>query len=432
MKKLLSILTLMLLVIIAKAQSVPEYKVVDTFYELTYTSYIINYTSAGPDGDPATVSGAITVPGLLGKPGLWVMDSHHTVSDNASTPSTVGSSTAGSMVVGALAVVIAPDYYGYGVTKDQKHPYMSQWLNARNSLDLLKVALDMLPKEGQNPLMLCNLGYSQGAGVAMAAQNLMENDEAYADIIPSFSKGVYTWCGDGPYDPMTTAKENIYGNPDKVIFPALLPHIVNGFLCSGPKEDTAGLKFSDFFTDAMAGLEKVVAAKDKNNDALNAWMIEAAGGSAKLSDFFSADMCSMDAPLFKKMKPWLEANSVCTGWTPKNPMFIYHLVEDDIVSYANAELAVKNLGIPEKNFFAKHASEYDFDPTKEKHSAFAPSFFAAFGIQGLGIYSDVTGIDVIEAKQHVLNAPSYNLQGQKVDNNYRGFVIQNGKKILIR
>lgn len=424
----------MLWAIIAQAQSVPKYEVVNTIDEIGYTSYIINYTSAGPDGEPATVSGAITVPKsqLAAMPGLWVMDSHHTVSDNASTPSTVGSSTAGSMVVGALAVVIAPDYYGYGVTRDQKHPYLAQKLNARNSLDLLKVALDKLPKEGQAPLMLCNLGYSQGAGVSMAAQYLMENDETYADILPSFKGGVYTWCGDGPYDPMTTAKENIYSSPDKVVFPALLPHIVNGFLCSGPKEQTAELKFTDFFTDAMAGLEDVVAAKEKANDDLSAWMVQKAGGSFKLSDFFSADMCSMEAPLFKKMQPWLEANSVCTDWTPKNPMFIYHLVEDDIVTYANAELAVKNLGIPEKNFFPMHASDFELDPKTEKHSAFAPEFFKAFGIQALGIYSQVTGIDVTEAKQHIDNAPRFNLQGQKVGSNYRGFVIQNGKKMLLR
>ena len=43
-----------------------------------------------------------------------------------------------------------------------------------------------------------------------------------------------------------------------------------------------------------------------------------------------------------------------------------------------------------------------------------------------------TGIESIETDAANGNAPRYNLMGQPVDKNYRGVVIQNGKKTLIK
>lgn len=415
-----------------KAEASADYKIVDIRYDSgMYVSFTVHYLSVGADCvTPDTLSGVITLPSMpFMFPGLWVLDNHHTVSDNASVPSSMGNTMLGQSQVGAMAVFIATDYYGYGLTKDKVHPYLAQKQNARNSLDLLKVALDLLPAGGYMPSMLCNVGYSQGAGVAMAALELLENDEAYADVIPQFGRGVYTWCGDGPYAPMVAGKD-IYDHAEHEPFPGLLPHIVNGFLCSAPAELTEGLKFSDFFTDAMAGLEDVVAAKDKTNDELSAWMVIAAGGSFKLSDFFSADMITMESPLFKKMQPWLEANSACEDWSPKNPLYLYHLVEDDIVTFANSEHAAERLGLPAEQFFAKHESEYEFSPANAKHTEFAPKFFEAFGLQAMGIYQS-TSLETIES-QPAEDTPCYDLQGLRVDGSYRGFIIKNGKKLLVK
>ena len=447
MKKLLLIFPLMFLAFIAKAEeefpitsiidkaaAASDYDIVDIRYDNpNFTSFTVHYLSVGPDCvTPDTLSGVITLPGMpFLFPGLWVLDSHHTISDNASAPSSMGSTSLGMSQVGSLAVFIATDYYGYGHTKDKVHPYLAQKQNARNSLDLLKVALDLLPSVGYKPSMLCNVGYSQGAGVAMAALNLLENDEAYSDIASHFDRGVYTWCGDGPYAPAVAAND-IYNNAEHEPFPALLPHIVNGFLSSGSADLTEGLKFSDFFTEKMAGLEEVVAAKEKNNDDLSAWMVTAAGGSFKLSDFFSADMCDRESAIYKKMEPWLEANSACEGWTPKHPMFLYHLVEDDIVTFANSEHAVERLGLPAENFIAKHESEYEFNTSAAKHTQFAPKFFETMAVQAMAIYNEATGIGSIGAQQPNENTPCYDLQGQQVGNSYRGFVIRNNKKMLVK
>lgn len=457
MRKFLLLLPMIFLVFVAKA----EYTIVNTVEQSFYTSYIVNYTSVGPDGEtPATVSGAITVPNSLastilsiffGVPmepltDIWVLDSHHTIADNKNAPSVIGSSVAGSMIISALTVVIAPDYYGFGVTKDEVHPYLSQKQNARNSLDLLKVAMEFLPeKQHIEPFMLCNLGYSQGAGVAMAAHYLLENDEAYTDIVPQFKGGLHTWCGDGPYDPVTTGKD-IYSKPDHVIFPALLPMLVNGFLTSAPAELSEGLSFKDFFTEALLtpttiqnpvtgepmdfpGIEKLIAAKELNNDEVNAVMRAVASGKSGLADFFTAEMCDMESALYQKFNRWLVSNSVCTDWKPENEMFLYHLVEDDIVTFANTELAAENLAIPADHYFAQHESEFKFKEGEEKHSQYAPQFFKSFGLQVLQVYRQATGIDAVHSAT-VADAPCYDMQGNKVGADYHGIVISNGHKYI--
>ena len=41
-----------------------------------------------------------------------------------------------------------------------------------------------------------------------------------------------------------------------------------------------------------------------------------------------------------------------------------------------------------------------------------------------------TGISKIKMTTNTVDAPVYNLAGQRVDSNYKGVVIQNGKKVM--
>lgn len=446
MKKSLLLLYLLLVTFVSKA----EYKVVDIKTTLTYTSYIIEYTSVGPDGvTPATVSGAITVPTsfiALFKD-VWVLDSHHTIADSKSAPSVVGSTQAGSTVLSGMAVVIAPDYYGFGSTQDKPHPYLCQFQNARNSLDLVKVALEFLPTKGFDPFMLCNIGYSQGGGVAMAAHNLLETDSEYSGIADRFKGGLHSWFGDGPYDPVTTAAD-LYAKADYVIFPALLPMIIQGFLCGAPAELTEGLKFSDFFTETMntpttvtlesgttfdyPGLEALLAAKELDNDKFNAVMRAVTGGKSSLADFFSADMCNQESDIYKKVEKWMESNSACTGWKPKKEMFIYNLIEDDIVTSANGKLAFENFGIPASYYKEQHETDFNFSTEQGNHYQYGVEFFKSFAVDLAAVYlREITDIESIQDSA-ISNGLYYDLEGRPAGNNYRGIFIRDGKKVFVR
>ena len=45
---------------------------------------------------------------------------------------------------------------------------------------------------------------------------------------------------------------------------------------------------------------------------------------------------------------------------------------------------------------------------------------------------DITGIKDVKTQLEDSNAPIYNLSGQRVGNDYKGVVIQNGKKFVVK
>lgn len=436
MKKTLLLLVTLLVALAAKAV---DYKVLNTIDNDTFASYIVEYTSVAADGvTPIQISGVVTIPTtyLLSNTDVLVVDSHHTVSDNNSAPSVLGSTMCG-MVMAALHPMAATDYVGYGITRDQVHPYLCQEQNARNSLDIIPVALDLLAKEGLAPQMLYNIGYSQGGGVALAAQKLLENDAQYAELKSQFPLGVHVACGDGPYDPITTAKD-IYAKAEKVEFPAVLPLLINGFLAGAPAELSDGLKFADFFQPVLSkpatlegaegekfefpGLEALVAQKELDNDHVSAVMKMVCGGKQGLADFFCDGMMNEESDIYKRFFSWLDQNSLCTGWKPEGEVSLYHLVEDDIVTVENTYLAAKALDIPQKYVNLFYADDL-YISGDNKHTQFALSYFIN---AELAINHSLTHDDVIEIKLDT-DAPCYDLQGRRVGEDYHGIVIQGGR-----
>ena len=116
-------------------------------------------------------------------------------------------------------IIIAPDYEGYGVTKDLPHPYLSQRLTAQQVLDAVDYGLELYRKQAaeksaDNPLLpiksdwrMFGLGYSQGAAVTLAWQRLIE-EKGLAEQLHFYG----SICGDGPYDLIETMR--YYFNDD--------------------------------------------------------------------------------------------------------------------------------------------------------------------------------------------------------------------------
>lgn len=447
MKKILLLIATLFVALTAQAV---DYEILSTNSDkLTFTSYVVKYTSVAADGvTPVEVSGVVTVPALLflANTDVLVVDNHHTVSDNASAPSVQGGSascigTSGAGL-GAFYPMAAPDYYGYGITKDEMHPYLSLEQNARNSLDLIPVALDILATQYSiAPKMLYNIGYSQGAGVALAAMKLLENDAQYTGLKESFPRGVHAACGDGPYDPAVVGRY-MYDHADKVLFPALLPFIVNGFLSSAPQEQTEGIKFDDFFQPALLtptklvhpvtgetveypGLEALVKAKFYNNDELGAIMALVCGGKSGMADFFSDAMMDKESDLYKRVFSWMDQNSLLSGWQPEGEVLLYQLQEDDIIPVQSTELAAEALHIPADRVHYYQAADLEI-AGDNKHTQFAPTFFKELIS---AISNSYTSLDAIETELDA-EAPCYDLQGRRVGADYHGVVIQRGIKFM--
>jgi hypothetical protein len=104
--------------------------------------------------------------------------------------------------------VILPDYEGYGVTRNNAHPYLYQELTARQVVDATRYGISLYKTSSRvdkvrhsfrsNWRSIC-VGYSQGGSVALATQRFIEQNGLTDELHLAGSV-----CGDGPYDMMAT------------------------------------------------------------------------------------------------------------------------------------------------------------------------------------------------------------------------------------
>ena len=299
-----------------------------------FVDQTVHYQSVGPQGEPLTLSGKVSVP-MAKQPKGIVLFEHYTISANSEAPS--AGWTADAKYLRDDYVLIMPDYIGFGATKDRISPYLDGVLTARNSVDMLLAAKPVIEqlRAGVYSDSIFIVGYSQGGAAALWTLKLLE--EQYADKF--HVKGCY--AGSGPYDVAATYDLAVSGN--KIFLPLTIPLLVLG------TSEAYGLDLQrkDFFTPAMDKYYDDLMASKTNTVVtialrvpiyrLSYWMT--ADGrdksQAETQRLYRGLLRSslvhypMDAnPLFQ--------DSICPQWRPKAPTYIFHSTKDDIVPFTNA------------------------------------------------------------------------------------------------
>jgi hypothetical protein len=142
------------------------------------------------------------------------------------------------------ALVIVPDYEGYGITADIPHPYCNRNLTALQVVTGVKAGLSWF--EDQEMKMAdgwsgVSVGYSQGGAVSAGVlRYCQENGDNSLRL-----KGAV--CGDGPYDPLATLKR--YIEMDKLYMPVASTLLLKGAVDTDPDMKVAGCQYQDFVTD---------------------------------------------------------------------------------------------------------------------------------------------------------------------------------------
>lgn len=144
--------------------------------------YKITYTTQNVDNKAIQASGALIIP-ITNKPLPLISHQHGTITDNKHAPSNYGSgsesSTFGTVLASSGFIVAAPDYIGYGASKEVAHPYEHASSLASASLDMLRASKEFFAKNGiqfTNQLFLA--GYSEGGYATMALHKLIEEEHA--------------------------------------------------------------------------------------------------------------------------------------------------------------------------------------------------------------------------------------------------------------
>ena len=117
------------------------YKAMKKLYLSTHKHYVtfpVAYWSQTPQGDSLLVSGRVYLPKQRYLNGI-VIANHYTMTSNVEVPSNMLSME--SILVMKGYAVIMPDYVGYGLSREQVHPYLHWRSAAQTAVDLLKQCL---------------------------------------------------------------------------------------------------------------------------------------------------------------------------------------------------------------------------------------------------------------------------------------------------
>jgi hypothetical protein len=133
----------------------------------------ITYNTLDPKGEPILASGAIFFPSAdvdYERVGT-ILGVHYTYGANYEVPSQKMAVTEGLFSLFGYAVV-APDYIGYGVSKDKVHPYYDVISTGRASADMLLAAKEYFASISRKMShKITVMGYSPGwAGFSLFSE----------------------------------------------------------------------------------------------------------------------------------------------------------------------------------------------------------------------------------------------------------------------
>lgn len=313
--------------IIAKADTTIKTKTGGvTLYSRDVRRYVYEYPSKDADGKPATISGVIIIPaeiadGTAPCDGIMLFN-RATLSSIDDAPSTGNAQLLNGLIANPLKpnyILVMSDFIGYGSSKDYPSFYHSGDVNARNSLDGLLAAKQLLNDEAiSQGKYLFNLGFSQGGSETLYVAKL--RDMEYKDKGITFTK---TFAGGGPTDYVVAYREYVerdWCEDCKDVVMMLISAVENLHL---------KIDYKDLFKEPLAsGAKEYVKTKSKGT-------LGDYGVSMKdsLSHLIQPAYMNLESDEAKALIAELEKINLMNGWVPDTTQkyFIEHSRHDDFV-----------------------------------------------------------------------------------------------------
>ncbi len=351
--------------------TLPRACVVDSIPVLLFPShmnYVFNYPSFDPFGNPCTLSGTITVNKKLvnaDEPFNGIMlYNHFTIYETTQTPSRgavefpTGASTLTNFII------VAPDYYGFGITEKEPQAYCISRANARASLDAYLAAKRMIEdlkvKKGDDFVIA---GYSEGAQTTMGV--LREISERHPEI-----KVKRAFAGDGPYDINSMYDAITKGYTE-------MPSTVCNVLYAYNHFFRLGYDIHDYLKDPVAkNFDDWFLSKQNKRRALDEELIK----TKKTSEICTDAVLDTSSPLSRRFKQAFSQDALTSGWKPRSDfdVMLFHDTKDDVVPvenfYAMSEFLKANR-IKTEEFVGEYSSEATKEAGISNHETSALTFF---------------------------------------------------------
>lgn len=312
----------------------------------------ITYQSVDVSNNAITLSAKIYYKSQAIK--FVVLNCHPTITHNAGCPTgTAPQMEAIKYMVSEDALVVCPDYLGFGDTRGSVHPYMCSTLTARNVLDACKAAIAHVTTTGARTMSptyyTINVGYSQGGATALAFHKYMETEATEADRKLVNLKG--SVCGAGPYSQNIVFNE--YEKMASLDYPIYLLYCLQGHKEAFGETTMKDLSLEECFTPEFwaacqgdNGFLAMLNAKETNVDDLNSELKKA--GFTSFASIINADYADHDSKVYRIIQKTLNNSNLLKedGWTPTRQIIFYHdkAGHDIVVPYACTEAAMERFG----------------------------------------------------------------------------------------
>lgn len=288
--------------------------------------FVYEYPSKDGDGQPVTISGIVMVPadianGTTPCDGI-ILFNHHTIGGPEQAPSQGELDVPSGILANPLRpnyIVVMSDYIGYGSSIDHQIAYLCGDTNARNCLDGLLAARQLLDdKQISKGRFLFNMGYSQGGTESMYIAKL--RDMEYKDRGITFDK---TFSGGGMLD----CEEAYTAYIEKDECDAI--NDVAMFLISVNENCHLGIDYHDLFKEPLASRVQEVI-KTKNKSVLSDIGVSKLDSLHQLLQPAYMERSSDEA---KKLRAKLAEIKITNGWEPDTTQryFIEHSRHDNYV-----------------------------------------------------------------------------------------------------
>ncbi len=287
----------------------------------------ISYNTTNNNGEDILASGLIIYPAVnsaLNESGS-IIGLHYTIGADYQAPSMA---LAAHEALFALFgyVVIMPDYFGYGLTKDLPHPYLHYQSTGRAAADMYFAAQEYFGIINRRfPKETSILGYSQGGYSSLATQKYLEEN------YPNWVKIKQVFAGAGAYDLEASYTEFVKTNLSTQ--PVTIPMLVIG-LDSG---DNLNLDYTQLFREPLLSKYKEwILSKKYTTDQVSDMI-----GTNVIDKIFAPQVYDVNNVNTKKFLQSLKDNSV-VDWIPKAKLVLLHGTDDTIVPFVNTESAYKS------------------------------------------------------------------------------------------
>ncbi len=263
------------------------------------TIFNIEYESQDPYGNPVTLSGVFLIGDEVRNKHLrgTVLYNRFTLRSGDKSP-TEGDIAIPVKIAGSGMTAVIADYYGYGSTDGELHPYCLPETKAHASVDALLAVRDILQKNGYTwDDYLFNIGYSEGAQVGIGVLKLCA--EQYPEL-----KFTHTFVGGGPYDVAETYRDFVETDN------AVMPLTVISTLLAYNKYYGIGAEYSEMFLEpTLSRVDNYVSQKARGQGENMA--------TSTLSEWMTPEMIDLESDLSKGFMNAFEDADLTKGWTPR-------------------------------------------------------------------------------------------------------------------